>query len=162
MSVASFADWLSTTGASLFIQTHLWVVPAVQSVHILAIGALFASAVLMHSRLGGLAGRAVPLPRHVLRYLPVMKGALAVLVASGLILVAGEPVRELGTGLFWIKMLLILLAAALTFLIARAVPGGTFPSAPPARRMGLRAANFGALCIWCAIIVAGRWIAYAL
>ena len=33
-----FAEWLSQTSLSVAIQTHEWVIPTVQSIHIVAIG----------------------------------------------------------------------------------------------------------------------------
>ena len=33
-----FAEWLSHTSFSLAIQTHEWIIPTIQSIHIVAIG----------------------------------------------------------------------------------------------------------------------------
>jgi hypothetical protein len=41
--VSHFAGWLSQTTVSLAIQTHAWVIPTIQSVHIAAIGVVLAS-----------------------------------------------------------------------------------------------------------------------
>ena len=44
--MSQFATWLSQTSLSLTFQVHEWIIPAVQSVHIIAIGIVL-SAVLM-------------------------------------------------------------------------------------------------------------------
>ena len=83
------------------------------------------------------------------RYTPWLRGALAVLLLTGLVLVIGEPAREFGATSFWLKMLFIGLAGMLNAQIGRA------PQAPAARGKA-----FALILVWCAIIFLGRAIAY--
>jgi len=55
-----FADWLSTTAPSVFMQEHnAWVIPLIQSVHIAGIAVVFGSVFLMDLRILGLSGMGV-------------------------------------------------------------------------------------------------------
>ena len=55
--MSQFAGWLSQTTVSLAIQTHEWVIPTIQSIHIVAIGIVLASALMIELRILGWAGR---------------------------------------------------------------------------------------------------------
>jgi hypothetical protein len=161
MAMEQFAAGLAESGTSLFIQTQLWIVPTVQSIHIVALAILVMSAALLHVRLAGFAGADLPLQQIVGRYLPQMGWALAVLAVTGLVLVVGEPERELGSRLFWIKMALVVVAALLSWGMCRKLPAGTYGRLPVARRVSLRIASIAALTAWALIVICGRWIAYA-
>jgi len=102
-----FAEWLSRTSVSLVIQTHEWVVPAVQSIHIAAIGVVLASVFMIDLRILGWAGRDQTLTETTARFGPWLSGALCVLLVTGAAMVVGEPVRELLAFSFWLKMGLV-------------------------------------------------------
>ena len=59
-SLGAFCDWLETTSTSQTIQTVLWIVPTIQSIHILAIAALMGSALMIDARLLGWIDRDEP------------------------------------------------------------------------------------------------------
>src|SRR5215467_16081430 len=102
-----FTDWLSRTSFSLAIQTHGWVIPTVQSIHIAAIGVVLASVFMIDLRVLGLAGRDQSLLETTARFGPWLSGALCVLLATGIFMIIGEPARELLSFSFWFKMVLV-------------------------------------------------------
>jgi hypothetical protein len=108
-----FARWLAQTRISLAIQTHLWVVPTIQSIHIVAIGIVMSSVLMMDLRVFRLAGVDQPMAEMTRRFAPWLWSALAVLFTTGVLMVVGEPVRELLSLSFWLKMSLIIIGAAL-------------------------------------------------
>ena len=65
----SFCDWLSNTPFSLKIQTILWIIPAVQTVHILCVSIVMASMAMLDLRLVGVTKRQ-PVSRMVNRFVP--------------------------------------------------------------------------------------------
>jgi hypothetical protein len=155
----SFGNWLYGTGFSTALRETSWVVPGLQSVHILALAVLVGSALVADLRLAGVLASDTP-PATVLRaYFPRIAKALAVLLVTGLLLVVMEPGRTLGNTLFWTKMLLILAAIALTWLVKRpllARAGDAAVPIPPTAKL----AGWLSLLIWVAVIFCGRWIAY--
>jgi hypothetical protein len=156
-----FAHWLAQTRISLAIQTNLWVIPAMQSIHIVAIGAVLSSVFMMDLRIFGWAGTDETPGQTARRFAPWLWGALAVLFVTGALMVVGEPVRELLSLSFWLKMSLIIVGAALAaaFQATLRRHGGDREESFVNRwtTKGLAALTF---LVWCAIVVLGRLIAY--
>jgi uncharacterized membrane protein len=151
--------WIEGTALSQVIQNTPWIVPAVQTVHILAIAALMACMLMINLRLAGIAGCEQPLARVCARFSPLLWWALPVLLASGAILIAGEPARALKNNIFQIKMLLVIAAIAVTRYITAALKSNAAHWNGRARAATLVALISASL--WVAIVFAGRWIAYA-
>src|SRR5262245_63316647 len=105
--MTQFTEWLAQTALSLAIQTHEWVIPTVQSIHIVAIGIVLASVFMIDLRVLGWAGRDQSLTETTGRFGPWLTGALCVLLTTGIVMVVGEPVRELMAFSFWLKMFLV-------------------------------------------------------
>jgi hypothetical protein len=160
--LVEFSQWLSNTGLSEFIDRNFWIIPSVQTVHILAIATAFGSVMMINLRIVGLAGRSRTVAQTTARYLPWIWWSLAVLLATGLVMIIGEPVRELLNPCFWIKMLLILLAIGVALLFERSVRHNVARwELMPDRLLALRAGAGGVIVLWFAIMAFGRWIAYA-
>lgn len=156
-----FAAWLAQTPISQFIQNVLWIIPAVQTVHILAIAAVLSSVVMIDLRIFGLAGRGMTMSDTAGRYVPWIWWGVLILALTGATLITGEPVRSLTNPAFQIKMALLVVALVVTVLFQRTVgaKAGAWDSAP--RLPGaVRAAALATLLVWFAIAVFGRWIAY--
>ena len=103
-----FAEWLSTTFLSVFMQKHNgWVIPAVQSIHIVGIGVVLGSVFMIDLRVLGWAGMDQTLRQTTSRFGPWLTAALCVQLTTGILMVIGEPVRELVTFSFWLKMVFV-------------------------------------------------------
>ena len=153
--------WLENTPMSQTIQTVDWIVPAVQTVHILAIAAVMSSVLMINLRLIGVLGRDQPLPAFSARFLPVIWWALPVLLATGLIMAIGEPVRSLENWIFQLKMCLVIAAIAITWgFQAPLKKNPEFWSVTGGRRTASRLLAGVSVLVWVAIVMAGRWIAY--
>jgi uncharacterized membrane protein len=154
----SVCVWIDSTSLSQAIQNAPWVVPTVQTVHILAIAALMASMLMINLRLVGMAGRDQPLAQVAGRFTPVIWWALPVLLVSGVLLIIGEPARALKNNIFQIKMLLVIGAILVTLFFA--APLKKNPAHWDGRGvLGVMVALIS-VSLWVAIIFAGRWIAY--
>src|SRR5882757_6316949 len=86
---------------------YAWVIPTVQSSHIVGIAIVMGSVFMIDLRILGWAGLDQTLRQTTNRFGPWLTGALCVLLATGLLMVIGEPVRELVTFSFWLKMFLV-------------------------------------------------------
>jgi hypothetical protein len=64
------------------------------------------------------------------RFAPWMWWALAVMAATGLVLIIGEPLREASALSFWLKMALILVGVLSVLGLRRAAAGFTGTSMP--------------------------------
>jgi hypothetical protein len=156
-----FCRWLAATPLSNTIQTTGWIIPTLQTIHILGVAVLFSSAIVVDLRIWRLLQRDVPLPDVARRFLPAIWPVLLVLLITGTLLIVGEPRRSLLNSTFYLKMALLVLALMLT--------GGlqwSLSSAPQfwdkdrGRRMAGQFAATVSILVWCSILFAGRWIAY--
>lgn len=152
----ALADWLAQTALSRVIIEPPWMVPAVQTVHILALAVALTAAVLMELQQVRAVSDAVPAVDPRERFMPWLLPALVILSLSGLALVVGEPHRTLPNPLFQTKMILLLVV--LSLLLVRRNDLG----APATRvsRTSVLAGAVASLVLWIAIVTAGRWIAY--
>ena len=160
MTLASFSERLAATQTSLWIQTNEWVIPTVQSIHIVAIAVIMAASAMLSLRLAGLIGRDDALRGTAARFLPLVWWALPFQIVTGVLMILGEPARELLNWVFWTKMVLLVGVVLLTIPVQHALEDVPFRDMAPAMRARLRAAGLAALVLWVAIVTCGRWIAY--
>jgi hypothetical protein len=153
--------WIDQTALSQAIQVTNWVVPTVQTVHIVAIALVASSALMVDLRLIGVFWADRPLNAVVARFLPLVWWPMIVLFATGAILIVGEPARSLKNPAFQLKMTLLIAALIVTglvqFLVRRRPK---FADEGVARRGGAFAIAVVSMLVWASIIFAGRWIAY--
>ena len=157
-----FALWLSETYPSVLIQTHNgWMIPTIQSIHIAGIGIVLASVFMMDLRILGLAGKDQTLRQTTTRFAPWLMWALVALLITGVLMVIGEPVRELVTVSFWLKMFLIavgtLVAAVFLKMLKR---NDQHWEDAMTKRLSVKLMAIFTFLVWLAVIVLGRLIAY--
>jgi uncharacterized membrane protein YgdD (TMEM256/DUF423 family) len=160
--VKQFALWLSTTSPSVFIQEHnAWAIPVIQSIHIAGIALVMGSVLMIDLRILGWAGTDQTLRQTTSRFGPWLTGSLWLLLATGILMVIGEPVRELVTFSFWLKMALVAVGA-----MAAVVFQGTLRRRERqweetlVHRRSIKLLAVLTFLIWACIIVLGRLIAY--
>jgi len=161
-NVKQFALWLSTTFPSVFIQEHnAWTIPAIQSVHIVGIALVMGSVLMIDLRILGLAWADQTLRQTTRRFGPWLTGSLWLLLATGLLMVIGEPVRELVTFSFWLKMTLVAIGALVAVLFQRTLRRHERQWEDTlVHRSSVKALAIVTFLTWACIIVLGRLIAY--
>ena len=160
-ALSEFSRWLAATPLSHIIQTTKWVIPALQTIHILSVAVVFSSAVLVDLRLWRLLNRDVPLPEVARRFLPVIWPVLLVLLITGSLLIIGEPKRSLLNSTFYLKMALLVVAIVLTAWLQWSLSSSpNFWDRNRGRRIAGQLAATVSILVWCGILFAGRWIAY--
>lgn len=153
-------DQLDNTPVAAFMRDTVWAVPLVQTVHILAIAAVFTASLLLVLSTFGLLGDDWSVSRRIRMLASWSWGGLLVLALSGTLMVAGEPARSLLNPLFQIKIILLVFAALTTWQLAtklHAARAAHQHTGAPAIAKVLAVVAF---TLWIAIICAGRWIAY--
>ena len=157
-----FALWLSTTFLSVFIQQHeVWMIPTIQSAHIAGIGVVLASVLMMTLRILGFAGMDRTLAETSQRFGPWLSGALWLLLGTGVLMIIGEPERELVTFSFWLKMALVATGAVVAFWFQRSVRQHEqdWEEVLVSRR-SVKVLAVVTCMVWLAVILLGRLIAY--
>jgi hypothetical protein len=160
--VKQFAEWLSTTSPSVFIQNHnSWVIPAIQSIHIVGIGVVLGSVFMIYLRILGWAGTDQTLRQTTSRFGPWVNGGLYLMLATGILMVVGEPVRELVTFSFWLKMFLVAVSAAFAGIFQLSLRKNERRWEDIlVKRRSVKGMAILTLLIWVCIIILGRLIAY--
>lgn len=129
--------------------------PIVQMFHILGIGVVMGTIVMLNLRVLGWAVPSQRLDEMSARLMPWLWSALLVMVLSGLVFVIARPRRYFVNPVFGIKFALLAVALVLTLalrpLMARSVGA-------PVVAKALAAVS---LLAWLGVVLAGRWIAYA-
>jgi uncharacterized protein DUF6644 len=160
-ALTELSKWLAATPLSRTIQTAGWIIPTLQTIHILGVAVLFSSAILVDLRVLRLMQRHVPLPEVARRFLPVTWPVVMILLFTGSLLIIGEPRRSLLNSTFYLKMALLVVAVLLTAGLQ-----WSFASAAAARDSGRarliagQVVAIASILVWCGVLFAGRWIAY--
>jgi hypothetical protein len=160
--LTQFAEWLSTTSLSVFLQTHnSWAIPTIQSIHIVGIAIVLGSVFMIDLRVLGWAGMDQTLQQTAGRFGPWLTGALWLMLATGVLMVIGEPVRELITFSFWLKMFLVAVGTVVAVAFRKSLRKHQQHWEPRLVHRGpvkwLAVLTF---LIWACIIILGRLIAY--
>ena len=157
-----FAEWLSTTAPSVFLQEHnTWAIPVIQSIHIVGIALVMGSVLMIDLRILGWAGTDQTLQQTSRRFGPWLTASLWLMLVTGILMVIGEPVRELVTFSFWFKMALVaigtIIAALFRMNLRQQERQG---DATRPHRASTRGLAIASLLIWFGVILLGRFIAY--
>jgi hypothetical protein len=154
MSLYHQFEALEATSVGDGIKNSVWLFPAIEAVHLLALALLGGAILMLDLRLLGLGLTSQPASRLERDTRPWLIGALATMILTGGLLGVSEALKLYDKQAFWVKM--IALACALVFTFA--VKG------PLARRdPGLvgKAAALVSLALWLTVAIAGRWIGFS-
>jgi hypothetical protein len=157
-----FAFWLSTTSPSVFIQEHnTWAIPTIQSVHIVGIAMVMGSVLMIDLRILGWGWTDQTLRQTASRFGPWLTGSLWLLLATGALMVIAEPVRELVTFSFWLKMALVAVGTLVAATFQRTLRRHEQQwEETLVHRPSIKALAILTFLMWACIIVLGRLIAY--
>jgi hypothetical protein len=157
LTSTDFYHRVTATALSQFIQRTHGLIASIQMVHIVCLACVFALGLALALRLAGRGFDSESLDSLSRRFVPAIWTFVALLLLTGALLIIAEPIRSLPKPVFYIKMVLIVLALVMTSTIAgrarRAQRAGA--TAPVSRIMAVVY-----MLLWCSIIVAGRMIAY--
>jgi hypothetical protein len=156
----ALGEWIAATDASVMLQDAGFVVPLSQSLHIVGIAVLFASALMINLRLLGLGSQARSVSAVIATALPWMWRALLLCVVTGVLQTFIEPQRQFETSIYFWKLFLIGLLALLTRWLQRTSrsQGSTWDAeTPPA---SARSFAVSSSIGWIVVIFFGRFIAY--
>jgi hypothetical protein len=157
--MADLAQWFASLPLSVAMRRIGWVFPLLQTVHILAIGMMLSSVVMISLRLWGVS-RTQTIAARGHRYLPWIWTSLVVLTVTGIVLAIGNP-RSLRDPALQVKLWLMVPAIAATLILAVAMRGeALWEKNTRARGMAGLAAT-ATLLLWLGVTLAGRgrWMA---
>jgi hypothetical protein len=138
-----------------------WVIPAVQSIHIVGLGVVLGSVFMIDLRVLGWAGMDQTLRQTTTRFGPWLTAALYVQLATGVLMVIGEPVRELVTFSFWLKMFFVAVSTLIAAIFQITLRNHEQKwEETLVNRRSIKCLAVLTFLIWVCIIILGRLIAY--
>jgi hypothetical protein len=158
-TLRAFGEWLATTSLSNTIQNVSWIIPTVQTIHIICVAIVISSTFLVDLKILGLFSRSQPLQSLSHRFLTWIWWALIVLLITGSLLIVGEPGRSITNPAFFAKMIMLVIVAGLTAVLQRPLvtDAGYWDGS---RAIAAKSIAIVSLLLWSCIVFAGRWIAY--
>jgi hypothetical protein len=146
---------------SVTIKSVEWIIPLVQSIHILTIAVVFVSRRMVALRGAGWIRMDEAFGIVMERFSTWISRGLVILAVTGITLVLGEPIRELMSLSFWLKMGLLAVGITSAVVFKRSLgpavrAGGAEPTFSPAAK----SAAMATVLLWLTIIFLGRAIAY--
>jgi hypothetical protein len=157
--MADLAQWLTGLPLSQAMRRIAWLFPLLQTIHILAIGMMLSSAIMISLRLWGVSrAQAIAACGH--RYMPWIWTSLVVVTVTGVVLIIGNP-RTLRDPALQVKLWLMVPAIATTLILAVAMRGDALWEKKPGARGMMSLAATATLVLWLGVTLAGRgrWIA---
>jgi hypothetical protein len=149
VTLAPVWAWVEATGVATAMRQSSWLYPTVEVVHLLGLGTLVGSAVLIDLRLLGRSAT-VPVSGILGHAVPVALSGAAVAVASGLTLFSAHAETLVENPVFRWKLLLLAAAGLNALGYHRLKPGP----------VGTKLHAAASLVLWAAVVTCGRFLAY--
>jgi hypothetical protein len=155
MTLLPLFRWLDHTALSAVMKDSKWAFAVIEMVHLLGLAMLGGVVLIVNLRLLGLVLRTRPADRIARDLAPFLKGSLAVMVVSGIPLVAEESMKCYYSPAFRLKMVFLALALAFYYVVNRRATRTAFVSGwVPRVVAGV------SLALWLSVGVAGRAIGF--
>ena len=158
IGLTGLAAWLETIRLHDIMQRVEWLVPTVQTIHILAVAIVFSSSLLLTLRVHRLVGTDWSPAQWGQRLNAWVGWGLVILLLSGTLMIVGEPARSLLSPVFQTKMVLLAITVIILVYQVRQIRQIDTPMGIPS---GVRLLALLSLLLWLAIIACVRWIAYS-
>ena len=154
MSLYHLFEALEATPIGEGIKNSVWLFPAIEAIHLLALAMLGGAIVLLDLRLLGLGliGQSASTVERSAR--PWLIGAIVAMLVTGVLLGLSEALKLYDKPAFWVKMTALAAALVFTFGVRN----------PIARRDPValgKAVAVVSLGLWLTVAIAGRWIGFS-
>jgi hypothetical protein len=137
------------------IKQSLWLFPAIEAVHLLALSILGGALLMLDLRLLGVGLTFQPVSAVEQSARPWLITALATMIATGVLIGVSEAIKLYDKDAFWVKMVALAGALLFTFTLKN----------PLARRdiggIGAKALGATSIVLWLTVAIAGRWIGFS-
>jgi hypothetical protein len=161
MSLHDFCFWLQNSAWGTAIRESTLLFPIIETAHVLGLSLSVGTIALLDLRLLGLGLRRQPASEVMRQVMPWSLIGFAIMFTSGALLFWSQALKAYNSTFFRIKLLLLICAAvnALIFQFTVYRRMSSWDEAP-ATPLGARISGVVSLCLWIAVIAAGRTMAY--
>jgi uncharacterized membrane protein YhdT len=140
------------------IQSSVWLFPVIESIHLVGLGVIAGSVLIVDFRLLGIGLRSQSTEHVAEQARPWMLGSLALMIASGGLLFFSEATKCYYSFPFWFKMCSLALAIVFTLAVkTRLIQKGLDLRFPLLGKL----AALVSLGLWFGVAWGGRWIGFS-
>lgn len=157
-ALLAFCRWCDASFFGAGIRNSVWLFPFVEIFHLLALGLLGGTIVLVNLSLLGVRFRGEPVSRLARDVQPLFNASLAVMLISGFLLFSTEAVKMYGSPAFQFKMSCLALAIIFTYTLHSRIVRGDGAFAPRWRKL----VALGSFTLWAGVALGGRAIGYVM
>ena len=158
MDLLPYFQWCYGTAIGEGIRNSTWLFPVIEAFHLLGLGLVAGSVLLVDLRLLGVGLSKQPAAQLWASARPWLLGGVTVMFASGTPLFLSESIKCLYSFPFWVKMTSLLLVLLFTFTVLRRVTQARTTSDQP---LSGRATAIISLVLWFGVAWGGRWIGFS-
>jgi hypothetical protein len=152
-----FLKWVEQSGLGTRIADSSWLFPAIEAVHIVALTLLFGAILMLNLRLLGIVLTNKPVTDLANQLAPWVLCGLVIILASGVLLFASEPMKLYLSVPFQVKLVLLFSAIVFHYTLVgwltRNVPGRIHPA-------WSKLAAIVSILLWTGVGAAGRGIGF--
>ena len=153
--------WIDSSSVAEEIRVSLWLFPALEIAHVVAIAVVLGSIARVDLRLAGLVSRDRSISEISHEMLPWTWIGFALTTIFGVLLFVGQPIKYVGIAFFDVKVILILLAGlnmlVFEYLTRRGMGRWDRAPIPP---LQVRLAGGLSLAFWISVVICGRFIGF--
>ena len=161
MDLRSFFEWVDTFPSSIVLRESAVWFPLLLTVHVVSMCLFAGLIIMMDLRLLGVGNLRTPFSQIQKRLFQWQATGFLINATTGGILLYSQPMRYYGNVFFWVKMMMMALAAvnagAFHYSTYYSVAKWDVDSEMP---FGAKMAAVMSLALWAFIIISGRLIAY--
>ena len=147
---------IEKTPLGAMLRESLWLFPAIEAVHLLALAIFGGALLILDLRLLGLGLNTFKTSSIERSARPWQIGSVVTLIVTGVLLGVSEAVKLYDKYAFWVKMTALLAALLFTFLVRN-----RFAVRDPKDGLAMKAVAIASLVVWFTVAAAGRWIGYS-
>lgn len=152
-----FFEWCEATWLGTAVRDSVWAFPVLEAIHLLGLSLLGGALLIVDLRMLGIGLTRQPIAGLARSARPWLLGALGVMVLTGVPLFLSEAVKCYHNPAFRVKLTVLPLALAYTFLVRERV--ARVPTLDTSAKSRLVAA--GSVALWFTVAAAGRWIGFS-
>ena len=150
-------DWLELTWIGEAMRGSIWLFPAIEAVHLLALAMIGGALLVVDLRLLGVGLREQPLSSVARNAHPWLVASLLAMIATGVPLFLSEAVKCYFSPSFWVKMIALVVATVFAFTVRRWVTTGRWATGVAVQKL----TGATSLSLWLVVAAAGRWIGFS-
>lgn len=158
MSLLPFFEWVYATQLGETIRNSTWMFPVLEAFHLIALGFVAGSILLVDLRLIGVGLTQQPVALLERNVRPILVAGLIVMASSGIPLFMSEAIKCYYSFAFWVKMTCLLLAIVFAFTIRNNAIRSQMTGAQPSSTLYVGAVS---LTLWFGVAWGGRWIGFS-